>query len=220
MALSIIETVPGASAVGVGDVDGVVRFVGEDPDRAASPTGTVAGAWSQPEITCALQVAPLKTATVLSTESAHVERVGLPGRPRSRRISVGSVPTLIVGHGPLHRETSIGLAVAPVDHRDRVAAVRCWAVVVEAVRDIDRVRRRVDRRGRPGRGRPERSRPGPSRTNRTGLSHPTVRPGSPQPAGSHTPPGRTSPSATPPAPRHTQPPTNAAADQTTRHETP
>ena len=66
------------------------------------PTGTVAGFCSQPEVTSALQVAPLNTETVLSPVSATYTVPVV----WSMAIMLGSFPTLIVGHGPRQPETS------------------------------------------------------------------------------------------------------------------
>src|SRR5690348_5039820 len=67
----------------------------------AIPTGTVAGVCPQPDAFSALQVAPLNTETVLSlmleTYTVSVDS--------SIAIPLGRFPTVIVGHGPLHRET-------------------------------------------------------------------------------------------------------------------
>src|SRR5215467_2154594 len=70
--------------------------------NGAGPTWTWAGAWPQPEVSKALQVAPLNTATVLLlmivTYTVSVAW--------STAMVDGRLPTLTVGHGPRHRETS------------------------------------------------------------------------------------------------------------------
>src|ERR1700691_2226204 len=69
------------------------------------PTGTVAGVCPQPDLACALQIAPLNTETLLSlllvTWTVSVAR--------STAIALGPFPTVTVGHGPWHRETSCAL---------------------------------------------------------------------------------------------------------------
>ena len=75
----------------------------------------------------------------------YVERVGPLVDRDPARISVRIAPDRERRPRPLAPRDVIGLAVALVDHRDGVAAIRV-AVLVKAVRDIQRVRRRVDRR--------------------------------------------------------------------------
>jgi hypothetical protein len=66
------------------------------------PTGTLAGFCPHPDAWVALHVAPLNTETLLSpTLATYTVSVC-----SSTAIPLGSFPTLIVGHGPLHRETS------------------------------------------------------------------------------------------------------------------
>jgi hypothetical protein len=66
------------------------------------PTGTLAGLCPQPDASVALQVAPLNTETLLSlTLATYTVSVRW-----STAIPLGSFPTVIVGHGPLHRDTS------------------------------------------------------------------------------------------------------------------
>ena len=108
-----------------------------------SPTGTVAGVCPQPEVTCALQVAPLNTETVLSPKLVTYT-VSVCW---SIAIPLGRFPTVIVGQGPCAARDVLRLAVTRVDHRDRVPdGVR--SVRVEAVRHVDRVRARIDRERR------------------------------------------------------------------------
>ena len=72
-----------------------------------APTGTVAGICPQPAWSSALQVAPLNTATCVVVRVRYVEACRSAGRSRRARISVGiGFPTVSVGHGPSHRETS------------------------------------------------------------------------------------------------------------------
>src|SRR5450755_3372692 len=67
-----------------------------------SPTGTCAGVWPHPHVIRPLQVAPLKTATLLSPRIVtYTVSVAW-----STATDDGRLPTLTVGHGPLHRDTS------------------------------------------------------------------------------------------------------------------
>jgi hypothetical protein len=102
---SIIETVS-ALNVGPGLATYTVWFAESAKiPKGNDPTRTLAGLWSQPDVTRPLQVAPLKTATVSfplspSTVTYTVSVIW------STVIVDGRFPTLIVGHGPLHCETS------------------------------------------------------------------------------------------------------------------
>ena len=106
----------------------------------AEPTGTVAGVCEHPEVVSALHVAPLITETVpssmLLTYTVSVRS--------STATPAGSLPTVIVGHGPLHFDTSRALQPR-ASITDTVFPPRGAAVGVLAVRDVDRVRRGVDR---------------------------------------------------------------------------
>src|SRR5215469_9297197 len=66
------------------------------------PTRTWAGGLRHPQVTRPLQVAPLNTATVLSALTVtYTVSVA-----RSTAMLDGRLPTLTVGHGPRHRDTS------------------------------------------------------------------------------------------------------------------
>jgi hypothetical protein len=64
------------------------------------PTRTWAGGWAQPEVSRALQVAPLNTATVL-VPSTVTYTVSVAW---STVMVDGRLPTVTVGHGPAHRD--------------------------------------------------------------------------------------------------------------------
>ena len=71
----------------------------------AGPTGTVAGFCPQPEVSSALQVAPLNTDSVSSPRSVTYTVSVLT----STATPAGRLPTVMVGHGPLQREMSWAL---------------------------------------------------------------------------------------------------------------
>ena len=108
------------------------------PERRRRRPGPSPASARSPRCSSALQVAPLNTETVLSP-TLVTYTVSVCSSIGDRRS--GRFPTVIVGHGPLQRETSwarqwrvsITETVFPAD---RVA------VVVVAVGDVDRVGRR------------------------------------------------------------------------------
>ena len=132
-----------SSGVGVGDIDGVVRFVGEDPhgegaDRDCRRCLVTAGL----HMRVAGRSVDHRYRVVANVR--YVNRVGCLVDRKGARIE----PDLDRRPGSLAMRDVERLTAAPVDDRDRVNVGGCRTVVVAPARDVDRVGCRVDRYSR------------------------------------------------------------------------